>query len=83
MAEVAGASLYRALLKAARIYPSKNRSRIISDIKEGFRANRSLTDPSKIKAELEEARQGLKMMRQMNEMVGGRSPNWSVTIGAE
>ena len=75
--------LYRSLLKHAKVYPSRNRNRIITDIKQGFRANKSVTDPKKIEEELSEARQGLKMMSGINNMMTGNKKDWSVTIGAE
>jgi hypothetical protein len=75
--------LYRQLLRAAKIYPSKNRNRIVSDIKSGFRSNMHITDAKKIGEELSEARQGLKIMSGINSMVTGRAKDWSVTVGAE
>eukprot|EP00241_Pyramimonas_parkeae_P008361 CAMPEP_0114260920 /NCGR_PEP_ID=MMETSP0058-20121206/20791_1 /TAXON_ID=36894 /ORGANISM="Pyramimonas parkeae, CCMP726" /LENGTH=90 /DNA_ID=CAMNT_0001376281 /DNA_START=163 /DNA_END=432 /DNA_ORIENTATION=+ len=41
--------LYRHILKAAAQFPSSNRSSIIEEIKEEFRASRALTDQEEIK----------------------------------
>ncbi len=76
-------ALYRSLLRNAKVYPSKNRGRIITDIKQGFRSNVAVTDVKKIAAEIAEAKQGLKMMSGINNMMTGGKKDWSVTIGAE
>ena len=76
-------ALYRSLLRHAKVYPSKNRGRIVTDIKQGFRSNKDITDAKKIAAEIGEAKQGLKMMSGINNMMTGSNKDWSVTIGAE
>ncbi len=76
-------ALYRHLLRASKVYPSKNRGRIIHDIKTGFRSNKALTDPARIETEIAEARQALKMMSGINKMIKSQTKDWSVTVGAE
>lgn len=76
-------SLYRQLLRASKVYPSKNRGRIVADIKTGFRSNKSLTDPARIEVEIAEARQALKMMSGINSMIKSQAKDWSVTVGAD
>ena len=76
-------TLYRNLLRAAKVYPSKNRSRIVTDIKIGFRSSKALTDAARIEAEVAEAKHALKMMSGINSMIKSQTKDWSVTVGAE
>lgn len=74
--------LYRNLLKAAKIYPSRNQNRILKDIKESFRANRALTDEKLIEKEIKEAHSGLKLMSDVNRIKSAKK-DWSFTVGGE
>mmetsp|Transcript_16512 Transcript_16512/g.27473 ORF Transcript_16512/g.27473 Transcript_16512/m.27473 type:complete len:83 (+) Transcript_16512:15-263(+) len=56
-------SLYRDILRTARRWPSKNRKRIIEEIRSDFRAHKYESDPTKLKVMLEEARIGLASLR--------------------
>merc|ERR1712046_414105 len=48
-------ALYRHLLRAAQVFPSRRRTSIISDIRSEFRVNVSETDPEKLRACVQEA----------------------------
>lgn len=51
--------LYRAILKNARFYPSKNRDKLITEAKSLFREHKDLQDRAKLDKELESAKLGL------------------------
>lgn len=50
--------LYRRLLKTMKFYPSRNRYQLILAMQEEFRDHRTLTDPKRIKHEINKAATG-------------------------
>ena len=54
--------LYRDIIKHAKVFPSKNRLRILKEIKAEFRANKTLVDSAKISIELAKATKGLEQL---------------------
>lgn len=75
--------LYRAILRNGRHYPSSNRVKLIKEAKSLFHEHRDLTDPAKIRKELEQARLGLNELliyapKQMES--DGHDQEWSVTL---
>jgi hypothetical protein len=55
-------SLYRQIIKNAKQFPSKNRLRILKEIRLEFRENKNLTDPIKINVEISKAQKGLEQL---------------------
>lgn len=72
-------SLYKQILGSAKTFPSKNRIRIISEIREEFRRNSVETDQQKIDTAVGIARKGL-MQLQMYSGLPKNTNNWSVTL---
>merc|ERR1712166_605702 len=55
--------LYRQLLRVTTIWPSKNRGKIMQEIREEFRQNRAETDATKLQKMFSDANTGLQTMR--------------------
>jgi len=56
-------SLYRKVLRAARLFPSINRENIYKEIRLEYRKNKNLTDPKVIEEKREYAKRGLKELQ--------------------
>lgn len=76
--------LYRRILRSAATYPSMKRDSIYQAIREEFRENAQLTDPTQVATKVHLAYKGLSQLQQFDEMTmtGGKagSPNWSVSL---
>jgi hypothetical protein len=57
-------SMYRAILRNARYYPSRKRDAIIEEIKSLFHEHKELSDSEKVAIELQKARVGLQELEQ-------------------
>lgn len=76
-------TLYRAILKNARFYPSSKRDGIIREAKALFHEHRDLTDGAKIAKELQQARIGLQELQQYapaNLEADGVADEWKLTL---
>lgn len=71
--------LYRQLLKTAKRFPSIKRDGILSDIRIEFRANRDLTDPTKLQQARKVAVDGLHMMEQYTNL-DPKAKEWEVHL---
>lgn len=56
-------SLYKKILKNARLFPSIKRDKIVAEIMETFRRNRDEADPNKLRLQLLVAEQGLSQLK--------------------
>jgi LYR motif-containing protein 4 len=73
--------MYRAILKNARHYPSRNRESIIKEAKSLFHDNKALTDPDKIARELQLAKVGLEeLLLYAPKTLESDDGDWSVTL---
>ncbi|PRP84169.1 hypothetical protein PROFUN_08369 [Planoprotostelium fungivorum] len=62
--------LYKNTLRQLQTFPSKNRLRMIKEVRVEFKRNKGESDPQKVKAMIEEVNVGVNTMLQFN---GGRS----------
>ena len=56
-------SLYRNILRHARLFPSIKRNKIVNEIMETFRRNRNEADPERLRLQLLVANQGLSQLK--------------------
>jgi LYR motif-containing protein 4 len=71
-------SLYRSIIKNAKVFPSKNRLRIVEEIRVEFRNNRNLSEKKAINEALEKALKGL---AQLNAYTGlPKRGDWRVDL---
>ena len=75
--------LYRAIIKAAKTFPSIKRVKILEEIRLGFRENRGLADKAKLAEALSVATKGLQQLSQYSSLPKNRSSNWSVNTEQE
>jgi hypothetical protein len=54
--------IYKALLKSAKVFPSKRRPNIIEEIKLSFRENKQVRDPIEQRKKLQAALDGLQSL---------------------
>ena len=71
--------LYRHILKSAVHFPSKNKLKIIKEIKVTFRVNKSLSEPSEINKQIKLAVEGLEQLS-MYSNLKFKSGDWSVNM---
>ena len=74
--------LYRNILRHAKRFPSIKRNKIVEEIKLSFRANRSETNPDKIKEQLSVATKGLQQL-QMYTSLPKTSSSWTINLEKE
>jgi hypothetical protein len=72
-------SLYRQIIKHAKVFPSKNRLRILKEIRAEFKDNKSLTDQSKILIEWDKATKGLSQLT-MYTSLNRSASSWVVEL---
>ena len=72
-------SVYRNLLKKAKVFPSKNRTRILNEIRMEFRRNQNLTDPKKLAECIELATKGIQQLSMYSDLPRN-STSWAVTM---
>ena len=71
--------LYRAVLRSALRFPSRNKLAIVDEIKQEFRAHKTLTDDAEIAHRLNMARDGLDRLNAFSNM-DKKSSNWQVSL---
>ena len=71
--------LYKQIIKHAKVFPSKNRMRILKEIRAEFRENKSLTDHSKIGIEWDKANKGLSQLT-MYTSLNRSASHWVVEL---
>jgi hypothetical protein len=71
--------LYRAVLRSALRFPSRNKLAIVEEIKHEFRAHKALTDDGEIAHRLNIARDGLDRLNAFSNM-DKTSSNWQVSL---
>jgi LYR motif-containing protein 4 len=73
-------SLYRRIIKAARVFPSIKRDGIVEEIRTGFRENRSLVvGEDKYRTAMSVAMKGLTQLEQYTGM-NRKAYNWTVDL---
>lgn len=72
-------SLYRQILFAARRFPSIKRHKIVEEIRQGFRENKSLHG-EELKVKLDVAIKGLGQLQQYTTGLPKASTSWSVSM---
>jgi len=66
-------TLYRQLIRSARVYPSANRVSMVRQIRKDFKQNRTLTKPKDIAAAVEEGINALNNLHQYTKLDGEAS----------
>eukprot|EP00217_Crustomastix_stigmatica_P014194 CAMPEP_0183789204 /NCGR_PEP_ID=MMETSP0803_2-20130417/278_1 /TAXON_ID=195967 /ORGANISM="Crustomastix stigmata, Strain CCMP3273" /LENGTH=148 /DNA_ID=CAMNT_0026033365 /DNA_START=12 /DNA_END=456 /DNA_ORIENTATION=+ len=79
MAEPGVLTVYRHILKAAARYPSKNRSKIVAEIKAEYRVNAKTTDAAKVAKQRELALQSLVQLQSYTRL-DSNSSQWEVQL---
>ena len=73
-------SLYRAIVRSAKVFPSKNRSRILEEIRVDFRKNKNLEAGEKLTDALNVAIKGLSQLGMYSNLDPSRGSDWAVTL---
>ena len=74
--------LYRNIIKAAKRFPSRNRDKIVKEIRFEFRKNAKETDQAKVDQFVHLAKKGLGQLS-MYSNLSGTQGGWSVTLDQE
>eukprot|EP00310_Coccolithus_braarudii_P004265 CAMPEP_0183378296 /NCGR_PEP_ID=MMETSP0164_2-20130417/124842_1 /TAXON_ID=221442 /ORGANISM="Coccolithus pelagicus ssp braarudi, Strain PLY182g" /LENGTH=85 /DNA_ID=CAMNT_0025555849 /DNA_START=36 /DNA_END=293 /DNA_ORIENTATION=+ len=76
-------SLYREILRTASRWPSVKRAAVIEEIRTEFRANRSTTEPAKVKDLVDQAATGLSYLQSQTGLgqVRGSEINYQFDAG--
>ncbi|CAB1117493.1 unnamed protein product [Ectocarpus sp. CCAP 1310/34] len=61
-------SLYRQIIRNARVYPSKSRDRVLKEIRVEFRKNATESDPVKVDKQRQLAMKGLQQLMVYTKM---------------
>jgi hypothetical protein len=72
-------SLYRNILRQARIFPSIKRDKVAREIQDTFRLNRYETDPGKVRAAILLAEKGLSQLRSYTDL-RNKKGNLEITL---
>lgn len=72
-------NLYRDILRAAKVFPSSKREKIIIEIKREFRANKLEEDSAKLDVYINIAKKGLQQLS-MYTNLPRNSSSWSVDL---
>lgn len=73
-------SLYRSIIRSAKVFPSKNRSRILEEIRVDFRKNKNLEAGEKLTNALNVAIKGLSQLGMYSNLDPTRGSDWAVTL---
>lgn len=73
-------SLYRSIVRSAKVFPSKNRSRILQEIRVDFRKNKNLEPGEKLTDALNVAIKGLSQLGMYSNLDPTRGSDWAVTL---
>lgn len=74
--------LYRNIIKAAKRFPSRNRDKIVKEIRFEFRKNAKEIDQAKVDQYVHLAKKGLGQLS-MYSNLSGTQGSWSVTLDQE
>ena len=72
--------LYRQIIRSAKVFPSKNRGRILTSIRDDFKINKNLEDGEKLTEALSIAVKGLSQLNMYSNLDPTRGADWSVTL---
>jgi hypothetical protein len=72
-------SLYRHILRHARVFPSIKRAKLIEEIRISFRNNKTETDNDKIRKALAIAEKGLEQLQQYTTLDKSKN-NFSISL---
>ena len=75
-------TLYRNIIRHAKVFPSKNRFRILKEIRVEFRENKTMTDSYQLSLSYQKATKGLSQLQMYTNLKRGpQSPDWVVDLG--
>ena len=75
-------TLYRNIIRHAKVFPSKNRFRILNEIRIEFRENKSMTDSYQLSLSYQKATKGLSQLQMYTNLKRGpQSSDWVVDLG--
>ena len=72
--------LYRDIIRSAKIFPSKNRARILKEIRFDFRKNASMPEGKALDEALGIATKGLTQLNMYSKLDPTKGADWSVTL---
>lgn len=73
-------TLYRQIIRSAKVFPSKNRARILASIRDDFKINKNLEDGEKLTEALGIAVKGLSQLNMYSNLDPTRGADWAVTL---
>jgi LYR motif-containing protein 4 len=73
-------SLYRNIVRSAKVFPSRNRGRILTEIRFDFRKNKDLEAGEKLSEALGIAVKGLSQLNMYTNLDPTRGADWAVTL---
>lgn len=80
MTRQAVVSLYRNIVRSAKVFPSKNKGRILTEIRFDFRKNKELKAGEKLSEALGIAIKGLSQLNMYTKLDPTRGADWAVTL---
>lgn len=73
-------SLYRNIVRSAKVFPSRNRNRILAEIRHDFRKNKNLETGEKLSEALGIAVKGLSQLNMYSNLDPTKGADWAVTL---
>jgi hypothetical protein len=72
--------LYKQILKACKTFPSKNKLRLLKEIRDDFRINRNLKNETEVGIAIERATKGLSQLNVYSTLSSKPGNHWSVQL---
>ena len=73
-------TLYRQIIRSAKVFPSRNRQRILDGIRVDFKTNKGLEEGEKRTEALNIAIKGLSQLNMYSKLDPTRGADWAVTL---
>lgn len=73
-------SLYRSIIRSAKVFPSRNRARILEGIRSDFKINKNIEEGEKRTELLNIAIKGIQQLNMYSKLDPTRGADWSVTL---
>ena len=73
-------SLYRQIIRSAKVFPSRNRARILEGIRSDFRINKNIAEGEKRTELLNIAIKGIQQLNMYSKLDPTRGADWAVTL---
>ena len=75
-------TLYRNIIRHAKVFPSKNRFRILKEIRAEWKENKAMKDTYQLSLSYQKATKGLSQLQMYTNLKRGpQSPDWVVDLG--